>query len=117
VARCHCYGAGSPGAAIAGALDATLVLLTDVEGVYEDPDDPATLIESVETSAEWEDLEAATEGFMCPKITAAEEVLEEGSPEVVIADANAEEPIISALEDGGTHLHASALADAEEAEQ
>jgi len=51
------------------------------------------------------------------KIMAAEEALEEGSPEVVTADANAEEPIISALEDGGTHLHVSALADAEEAEQ
>ncbi len=32
-------------AAIAGELDAQLVLLTDVEGVHADPDDPSTLIE------------------------------------------------------------------------
>jgi len=60
-------------AAIAAALDATLVLLTDVEGIYEDPDDPATLIETVETGEEWEDLEDAAEGFMGRKVMAAEE--------------------------------------------
>jgi len=104
-------------AAIAGALDATLVLLTDVEGVYEDPDDPSTLIESVETGGEWAALEDAAEGFMSRKIMAAEEALSGGSPEVVVADANAEDPILSALDDGGTHLHASALADVKEADQ
>ncbi|MEF8856769.1 MAG: acetylglutamate/acetylaminoadipate kinase, partial [Haloplanus sp.] len=36
-------------AAVAGALGATLVVLTDVDGVYADPDDPSTLIESVTT--------------------------------------------------------------------
>ena len=104
-------------AAIAGALDATLVLLTDVEGVYEDPDDPATLIEHVETGADWETLEEAAEGFMGRKVMAAEEALSGGSPEVVVADANADEPILSALDDGGTHLYQSALAETEEAEQ
>ncbi|MFB6083986.1 MAG: acetylglutamate/acetylaminoadipate kinase [Halorientalis sp.] len=98
-------------AAIAGELGGTLVLLTDVEGVYADPDDPATLIESVETSEEWADLEDAAEGFMGRKIMAAEEALESGADEVVIADANADEPILSALDGGGTHLHASALED------
>jgi acetylglutamate/LysW-gamma-L-alpha-aminoadipate kinase len=96
-------------AAIAGALDATLVLLTDVAGVYEDPDDPATLIESVETDEEWTALEAAAEGFMGRKIMAAEEALAGGAPEVVVADANAEEPIVSALDGSGTHVYASAL--------
>jgi acetylglutamate/LysW-gamma-L-alpha-aminoadipate kinase len=96
-------------AAIAGELDATLVLLTDVEGVYADPDDPGTLIESVETSDDWAALEAAAEGFMGRKIMAAEEALDGGSPEVVVADANADEPILSALSGGGTHVHASAL--------
>jgi len=98
-------------AAIAGELDATLVLLTDVEGVYEDPDDPSTLIESVETSEDWADLEAAAEGFMGRKIMAAEEALAGGSPEVVVADANADEPILSALADDGTHIKAQALTD------
>src|SRR6056297_549161 len=96
-------------AAIAGELDAQLVLLTDVEGVYADPDDPSTLIESVETAADWDALEDAAEGFMGRKIMAAEEALDGGAPEVVVADANAESPILSALDGGGTHVHASAL--------
>jgi len=100
-------------AAIAGALDGTLVLLTDVEGVYEDPDDPATLIESVETAEEWEELEDAAEGFMSRKIMAAEEALDGGAEEVVIADANNEDPILSALDGGGTHLYQEALEDAQ----
>ena len=96
-------------AAIAGALDATLVLLTDVEGVYEDPDDPATLIESVETGADWAALEDAAEGFMSRKVMAAEEALDGGAPEVVVADANADEPVLSALDGSGTHLYETAL--------
>ncbi|WP_336329509.1 acetylglutamate/acetylaminoadipate kinase [Haloarcula sp. CGMCC 1.2071] len=96
-------------AAIAGELDAQLVLLTDVEGVYADPDDPSTLIKSVETASDWAALEAAAEGFMGRKIMAAEEALDGGAPEVVVADANADEPILSALDGDGTHVHASAL--------
>jgi acetylglutamate/LysW-gamma-L-alpha-aminoadipate kinase len=96
-------------AAVAAALDATLVLLTDVEGVYEDPDDPATLIGSVETSDEWADLETAAEGFMSRKIMAAEEALGGGAPEVVVADANADAPITSALDGDGTHIYQEAL--------
>ncbi|MCU4716715.1 acetylglutamate/acetylaminoadipate kinase [Halapricum hydrolyticum] len=96
-------------AAIAGTLEATLVLLTDVEGVYEDPDDPETLIERVETPEDWSTLEDAAEGFMGRKIMAVEEALAGGTPEAVIADANAEAPITSALDGAGTHVHASAL--------
>ncbi|WP_336336262.1 acetylglutamate/acetylaminoadipate kinase [Haloarcula brevis] len=97
-------------AAIAGELDATLVLLTDVEGVYADPEDPATLIEAVETAADWDALEDAAEGFMSRKIMAVEEALDGGAPEAVVADANADEPICSALDGGGTHVYAGALA-------
>jgi acetylglutamate/LysW-gamma-L-alpha-aminoadipate kinase len=96
-------------AAISGELGGTLVLLTDVAGVYADPDDPETLIETVETSDEWAELEDAAEGFMGRKIMAAEEALEGGADEVVIADANADEPILSALDGGGTHLYQEAL--------
>ncbi|GGM37604.1 acetylglutamate/acetylaminoadipate kinase [Haloarcula argentinensis] len=96
-------------AAIAGELDAQLVLLTDVDGVYADPEDPTTLIESVETASDWDALEDAAEGFMGRKIMAAEEALDGGASEVVVADANAESPILSALDGGGTHVHASAL--------
>jgi acetylglutamate/LysW-gamma-L-alpha-aminoadipate kinase len=101
-------------AAIAGALDATLVLLTDVEGVYADPDDPETLIESVETGEDWAALEDAAEGFMGRKIMAIQEALSEGAPEAVVADANADAPITAALDGSGTHVLASALADDEQ---
>jgi len=96
-------------AAIAAALDARLVLLTDVPGILADPDDEATLIETVETADEWETLEAAAEGFMSRKVMAAEEALDGGAPEVVVADANADEPVLAALDGDGTHLYDSAL--------
>mgnify|MGYP000707675544 FL=1 len=100
-------------AAMAGALDgSTLVLLTDVEGVYADPDDPSTLIEHVETPAELDDLEAAAEGFMGKKVMAAKQALDGGADAVVIADANADDPILAALDGGGTRIEASALAEA-----
>jgi acetylglutamate/LysW-gamma-L-alpha-aminoadipate kinase len=94
---------------VAGALDATLVLLTDVAGVYRDPDDPDTRIESVETPAEWATLEDAAEGFMSRKVMAIEEALSGGADEVVVADANIEDPVLSALAGGGTHVYASAV--------
>jgi acetylglutamate/LysW-gamma-L-alpha-aminoadipate kinase len=96
-------------AAIAAALDARLVLLTDVPGILEDPDDEATLIEAVETADEWATLEAAAEGFMGRKVMAAEEALDGGASEVVVADANADEPVLAALAGDGTHLYDSAL--------
>jgi acetylglutamate/LysW-gamma-L-alpha-aminoadipate kinase len=96
-------------AALAGALDATLVLLTDVEGIYEDPDDPETLIESVETAGEFDALESAAEGFMGRKVMAIEEALEDGAPEAIVADANADEPVTSALDGAGTHVYRSAV--------
>jgi acetylglutamate/LysW-gamma-L-alpha-aminoadipate kinase len=101
---------------VAGALDATLVLLTDVAGIYADPDDPDTLVESVETPQGWADLEDAAEGFMQRKVMAAEEALNEGADEVIVADAdaNADDPVLSALDGGGTHVDASALDDGAE---
>jgi acetylglutamate/LysW-gamma-L-alpha-aminoadipate kinase len=96
-------------AAVAGALDATLVVLTDVEGIYADPDDPETLIERVETADELAALEDAAEGFMTRKVMAAIEALEGGSPEVIVADANSQAPIRSALEGGGTHVRREAV--------
>ena len=94
---------------VASALGATLVLLTDVKGIYADPDDPSTLIESVETPADWAALESAAEGFMGRKVMAIEEALSGGADEVVVASANADDPILAALAGGGTHVHASAL--------
>jgi acetylglutamate/LysW-gamma-L-alpha-aminoadipate kinase len=91
-------------AAVAGALGARLVVLTDVEGVYRDPEDASTLIERVETPAEYEALETAAEGFMTRKVMAATEALEGGAAEVTIAGANAEAPVTAAIAGGGTHV-------------
>lgn len=96
-------------AAVAGTLGARLVVLTDVEGVYADPDDPSTLLERVETPDELDDLKTAAEGFMTKKVMAATEALDGGAAEVIVADANAEDPILAALEGSGTHVHPGAL--------
>ncbi len=96
-------------AAVAGALDATLVVLTDVAGVYADPDDPETLIDEVTTPEEFEALEDAAEGFMTKKVMAATEAIEGGATDVVVADANADAPVTAALDGSGTHITASAL--------
>jgi len=96
-------------AAVAGALGATLVILTDVAGVYADPDDPETLIESVTTPAEYDALTDAAEGFMTKKVMAATEALERGASEVIVADANADAPVTAALGESGTHIRPSAL--------
>ena len=96
-------------AAVAGALGATLVELTDVSGVFRDPEDPSTRIDAVETPADFEALEAAAEGFMGRKVMAAEEALQSGAESVVIADANGEEPIHRALSGDGTTIRPSAL--------
>src|SRR5699024_8176511 len=91
-------------AAVAGALSATLVVLTDVPGVLDDPDDETTLIERAETPAELERVESAAEGFMGKKVMAAKEALDGGAASVVVADANAKNPVRSALDGSGTHL-------------
>ncbi|WEL28180.1 acetylglutamate/acetylaminoadipate kinase [Haloferax volcanii] len=104
-------------AAVAGALGAKLVVLTDVKGVYADPDDESTLIETADTPEAFSALESAAEGFMTKKVMAAKEALDGGAAEVVVSDANLNDPIVTALNGGGTHVTPGALVEAEEAEQ
>jgi hypothetical protein len=96
-------------AAVAAALDAELVVLTDVDGVYADPDDPETRIGTVTTGAEWETLQSAAEGFMTRKVMAAEEALDGGAASVAIASANADAPVTSALDGDATTIAPTAL--------
>ncbi|QUO48120.1 MULTISPECIES: acetylglutamate/acetylaminoadipate kinase [Halorubrum] len=98
-------------AAIAGALGADLVLLTDVSGVYADPDDPETRIDAAATPDQLSAVEDAAEGFMGKKVMAAKEALEGGSGRVVIADANVRDPVVAALGGEGTAIERSALGD------
>jgi acetylglutamate/LysW-gamma-L-alpha-aminoadipate kinase len=96
-------------AAVAGELGGTLVSLTDVAGVYRDPEDASTVIDRVETPDGYEGLRNAAEGFMSRKIMAATEALENGATRVIIADANADEPVRSAIDGGGTHILPDAI--------
>ncbi|MEF8780150.1 MAG: acetylglutamate/acetylaminoadipate kinase [Haloferacaceae archaeon] len=99
--------------AIAAEIGAELVLLTDVDGIYADPDDPETLIESAATPAELEAVEAAAEGFMTKKVMAAVEALEGGAAGVTVSDANLRDPVLAALDGSGTRIEPAAVADAE----
>ena len=96
-------------AAVAAELGGTLVSLTDVEGVYRDPDDPSTVIDRVRTPETYDELTAAAKGFMSRKVMAATEALEGGAERVVIADANADAPVQSAMDGDGTHVLPGAL--------
>jgi acetylglutamate/LysW-gamma-L-alpha-aminoadipate kinase len=96
-------------AAVAAELEGTLVSLTDVAGVYRDPDDPSTAIGRVDTPDAYEELRTAAEGFMGRKVMAATEALEGGAERVVVADANANAPVRSAIDGGGTDVLPSAL--------
>ena len=96
-------------AAVAGALEADLVLLTDVSGIYADPEDESTRIDAATTPADLETVEAAAEGFMTKKVMAAKEALETGAASVVVADANANDPVTNALEGHGTTMTPGAL--------
>ncbi|WP_254545401.1 acetylglutamate/acetylaminoadipate kinase [Halomarina pelagica] len=96
-------------AAIAGALGADLVLLTDVPGVLADVDDPDSVIERVDSPAAYERLDEAAEGFMTRKVMAATEALEGGASSVVVASANADAPVSAALSGTGTTITPEAL--------
>ena len=96
-------------AVIAGALGATLVLLTDVPGILADPDDETTLLGTVASGEEWDRVEDAAEGFMERKLMAAREGLTGGASRVIVADANANAPVTAALDGSGTHIQPDAL--------
>ena len=98
-------------ALLAAALGAELVLLTDVDGVYADPDDPETLIDEASTPAEFDTVEAAATGFMSRKVHAAEEALAGGATGVVVSDAGLRKPLLGALDGHGTWIDPAAVVD------
>jgi len=100
-------------ALLAAELGAELVLLTDVSGVYADPEDPETLVETTETPEEMADLEDAAEGFMSRKVHATREALEGGATGVTIGDAGLRKPLVAALSGHGTHVTPGAIESAE----
>jgi acetylglutamate/LysW-gamma-L-alpha-aminoadipate kinase len=96
-------------ALLAAELGAELVLLTDVSGVYADPEDPETLVGSAETPEEMDSLVEAAEGFMSRKVHATREALEGGASGVTIGDAGLRKPLVAALTGHGTRVAPGAV--------
>jgi len=96
-------------AAVAAALGAELVVLTDVPGVLDDPEDPESVVETVATPADLDRVEAAAEGFMTRKVMAAVEALEGGAGTVTVADATVNDPLLGALAGRGTRFEPGAV--------
>lgn len=89
-------------AVIAAELQAArLLLMTNVPGLLRNPDDPTSLITSVRADR-LDDARAAAQGRMRKKVLAAEEALQGGVHEVVIADCNRPTPVSDALAGRGT---------------
>ena len=97
-------------ALVAAELGAELVVLTDVAGVYADPEDASTKIETVSTPADLDALHEAAEGFMGRKVHAAEEALSGGAASVHVSDAGLSKPVVAALQGHGTDVSPEALA-------
>ncbi|MFP4174451.1 MAG: acetylglutamate/acetylaminoadipate kinase [Halobacteriales archaeon] len=89
-------------AAVAGALGARLVVLSDVPGLLRDPDDPDSLVDRVAYDEIDDAIDEYAEGKMKKKVYAAREALDAGARDVAVASANVDEPVTSALEGNGT---------------
>ncbi len=92
----HTYNvnADTVAAAIAGALDAhKLVYLTDVEGVYEDADDPNTLITRMDRNRLGGLLETMS-GGMLPKLTSVAAALDQGVRRAHILDGRVQHVVL-----------------------
>ncbi len=74
-------------AAVAGALGAGVVFLTNVPGVLDDPQRPASLVpELTRSDVEVRIADGRIAGGMIPKVEAALSALRQGAPYAVIAD-------------------------------
>lgn len=93
-------------AAVAGALGARLVILSDVPGLLRDPEDAETLVEMVGYDEIDEAIEEYAEGKMKKKVYAAREALDAGARDVTVASANVDEPVERALGGKGTTFEA-----------
>jgi len=89
-------------AAVAGALGARLVVLSDVPGLLRDPENDDTLVERVPYDGIEDAIDDHAEGKMKKKVYAAREALDAGARSVVVASANVDEPVTTALGGEGT---------------
>lgn len=91
-------------AATAAALDADeLLLLSNVTGLLRNPDDPSSLIESVDSDS-MDLARSAAKGRMKNKVLAAEEALGGGVRDVIIGSAQGDAAIKNARNGRGTRF-------------
>ena len=103
--------------AIAGELGATLVVLSDVAGIFRDVDDHDSRIETVDSPSSLDEAREVSQGFMERKLMAAIDALEGGATDVFIGDANARSPVTGALEGDATAILPAALYETPEGEE
>lgn len=102
--------ADTAAAHIAGALNAKrLIMMTDIEGVLKDKDDPTTLIPEIKAS-EAKKLydEGVISGGMIPKVECCVEAISKGVKKVIIMDGRVPHSILMELftdEGAGTMVH------------
>ncbi len=86
--------ADSAAAILARSIQAQkLVYLTDVEGVYRDPDDPGTIISRMDLE-ELQTLLPVTSGGMLPKLASVREALEGGVAQAHVLDGRIEHALL-----------------------
>ncbi len=89
-------------AVLAAAFHAdTLVILSNVPGLLQDVDDPASLISTIDKTRVASYLDVA-QGRMKKKVMGAAEALDQGVGTVIMGDARLEQPIQQALQGRGT---------------
>lgn len=98
-------------AAIAGALDAELVVLTDAAGVPVSADDTAAPADRVETPADLDRVAEAANEDATGTVHAATTALERGAVAVTVSDATANDPVVAARAGRGTTFTPRALGD------
>ena len=91
-------------AAVAGALAAdTLVILSNVRGLYQDFPDEESFVSRV-LEAEMEEALEWAQGRMKRKVLAAREALDGGVERVIIGDGRVQNPVSKALAGAGTRF-------------
>lgn len=91
-------------AAVAGALDAeTLVILSNVAGLYRRFPDENSIVDQV-TLSEIDGALDWAQGRMKRKVLAAQEALTQGIERVIIADGRVSNPVSRALDGAGTRF-------------
>jgi acetylglutamate/LysW-gamma-L-alpha-aminoadipate kinase len=101
---------GDRGAAkVASAMRAdTLVILSNVPGVLRDLQDPGSVIGRIEVES-MDDVFELAGGRMKKKLLGAREAIEEGVVRVVLASANADHPVLEALDGVGTVIESAGV--------